>query len=95
LITSQADVCQGVVCILHILHKDAKEYAMFEHFERFPWVLPIYHYSDTPGLLASIKEHIIKPVEQRASEKEKTEELEQRVRELEEENRRLKDRRIK
>jgi Pentapeptide repeats (8 copies) len=72
-----------------ILHIGATEYAMFEHYERYPWVLPIYRYQDIPSLLASIKDHIIKPVEQRDSEKEKTKKLEEEVRMLKEKVREL------
>ncbi|MDQ2884688.1 MAG: pentapeptide repeat-containing protein [Chloroflexota bacterium] len=72
-----------------ILQAGTKEYAMFEHYERYPWVLPIYRYRDIPTLLASIKDHIIKPIEQRAREKEKTRKLEEEVRLLKEKVREL------
>lgn len=77
------------VIVQPILHIDAREYAMFEHYERYPWVLPIYHYQDIPSLLASIEEHIIKPVEKMEREKDKTKALEDKVRILEDENRKL------
>jgi len=41
---------------------------MFEHFTRFPWVLPIYQYTDEASLLKSLKENIIEPAEQKAEE---------------------------
>ena len=44
------------------------EYGMFEHFKRYPWVLPVYRYSDQASLLLSLKENIIKPAEQKAKE---------------------------
>ncbi len=42
------------------------EYGMFEHFTRFPSVLPVYHYTDEESLLQSLKENIINPAEQKA-----------------------------
>jgi hypothetical protein len=45
-----------------------QEYGMFEHFSRYPWVLPIYHYTDEESLLHSLKENIIEPAEKKAME---------------------------
>jgi hypothetical protein len=45
-----------------------REYGMFEHFARFPWVLPVYHYADEESLLQSLKEKVIVPAEQKAQE---------------------------
>ena len=42
------------------------EYGMFEHFTRFPWVLPVYRYTDEIGLLQSLTEKVIVPAEQKA-----------------------------
>lgn len=67
-----------------IIHIEATEYAMFEHYERYPWVLPIYRYQDISSLIASIKDHIIKPIEQKEYEKNK-------MKEIEEENLRLRE----
>ncbi len=47
------------------------EYSMFEHFTRFPWVLPVYRYADEESLLHSLKVNIIEPAEQKAKELEK------------------------
>ena len=44
------------------------EYGMFEHFKRYPWVLPVYTYVDQASLLQSLKEHVIDPAEQVARE---------------------------
>jgi len=45
------------------------EYAMFQDLRRrHPWVLPTFRYHDTTDLLASLKEHIIEPVDQKAKE---------------------------
>jgi Pentapeptide repeats (8 copies) len=44
------------------------EYGMFEHFARYPWVLPIYRYTNEGSLLQSLKEKVIEPAEQKAKE---------------------------
>jgi uncharacterized protein YjbI with pentapeptide repeats len=44
------------------------EYGMFEHFTRFPWVLPVYHYTDQASLLKSLQGKVITPAEQKAKE---------------------------
>ena len=80
------------VPVLPILQRGATEYAMFESFKACPWVLQIYRYQDIPSLLASIKEHIIMPVEQKEYEKEKTKELEEEVKILKEKIKELEER---
>lgn len=59
------------VPIQPLLLSSQREYGMFEHFPRYPWVLPIYHYHDVGELLHSLKEYIIDPAEQKAQELEK------------------------
>lgn len=44
------------------------EYAMFEHFRRYPWVLETYQYDDLDGLLAALGEQVISPAEAKAKE---------------------------
>ncbi len=44
------------------------EYGMFEHFTRYPWVLPLYRYTDEISLLQSLQEKVITPAEQKAKE---------------------------
>ncbi len=51
-----------------LLLASESEYGMFEHFPRYPWVLPIYRYHDVDELLNSIKEHVIAPAEDKAKE---------------------------
>jgi uncharacterized protein YjbI with pentapeptide repeats len=51
-----------------LIQSPQREYGMFEHFTKFPWVLPIYHYADERSLLQSLKENIIEPAEQKAKE---------------------------
>lgn len=47
------------------------EYGMFEHFKRFPWVLPLYRYTDEKSLFQSLQAKVIVPAEQKAQELEK------------------------
>jgi uncharacterized protein YjbI with pentapeptide repeats len=49
-----------------LLLSSQSEYGMFEHFTKFPWVLPVYKYSDLPHLLTSFKKRVIDPAEQKA-----------------------------
>jgi uncharacterized protein YjbI with pentapeptide repeats len=51
-----------------LLHNAQRVYGMFEHFTKFPWVLPIYHYIDQISLLQSLKENVIDPAEQKVQE---------------------------
>jgi hypothetical protein len=44
------------------------EYAMFEHWRRYPWVLPVYRYGDQVALLAALEEHVVAPAEAKANE---------------------------
>ena len=61
-------------CIVSIqpllLQNDSRdEYVMFRDLQqRYHWVLPTYRYQDAPSLLASLKEHLITPAEQKAQE---------------------------
>ena len=54
-----------------LILESQREYGMFEHFTKFPWVLPTYHYQTTDGLLASLQTKVIEPAEQKAQELEK------------------------
>lgn len=51
-----------------LLFSSQREYSMFEHFTRFPWVLPIYRYTDQISLLQSLKEKVLDPAEKKAQE---------------------------
>jgi hypothetical protein len=42
------------------------EYAMFEHWQRFPWVLPVYKYKRTGKLLANLAKRVSAPAERKA-----------------------------
>ena len=54
-----------------LLLSSQHEYGMYEHFTRYPWVLPIFYYTDQTSLLQSLKEQVIDPAEQKAKELEK------------------------
>ena len=59
------------VAVLPLILSSQQEYGMFEHFIRFPWVLPIYCYNDQESLLASLQEKVITPAEKKAQKLEK------------------------
>ena len=40
-----------------------QEYAMYPHWKRYPWVLPIFRYDDSGHLLASLADKVIGPAE--------------------------------
>ena len=49
-----------------LLHARSGEYGMYAHFKSFPWVLPAHRYTTVDRLLASLREHVIEPAENRA-----------------------------
>jgi len=51
-----------------LLENSYREYAMFEHFKRYPWVLETYYYNSIEEVLASLKEKIINPAEKKSVE---------------------------
>src|SRR5450759_2974224 len=51
-----------------LLLASQREYGMFEHFKRYPWVLEPYLYEDQDGLLAAITDKVIGPAEKKAKE---------------------------
>jgi uncharacterized protein YjbI with pentapeptide repeats len=51
-----------------IILRSHREWAMFEHLRRYPWMLDTFEYDDIPHLLASIASHIIAPAEAKAKE---------------------------
>lgn len=44
------------------------QYALFEHIQRYPWVLDTYRYENQEKLIASIAEKVIAPAEKKVSE---------------------------
>jgi uncharacterized protein YjbI with pentapeptide repeats len=51
-----------------LLLASQREYGMFEHYKRYPWVLEPYLYDDQEGLLAAITDKVIGPAEGKAKE---------------------------
>ncbi len=46
-----------------LLLNGSDEYGMFEHFRRYPWVLPIHRYETLDQLIADLGERVIRPAE--------------------------------
>jgi uncharacterized protein YjbI with pentapeptide repeats len=56
-----------LVPVQPLLHTSAqKEYAMFEDFQRYPWVLETYWYNAFEEAIASLKNKVIAPAEAKA-----------------------------
>ncbi len=51
-----------------VLLSSQSEYSMFEHFMRYPWVLPIQRYDSQDALLAALGDKVITPAEEKAKE---------------------------
>jgi uncharacterized protein YjbI with pentapeptide repeats len=51
-----------------LLLKESSEYGMFEHYARYPWVLPLHRYETQDQLIADLSEQVIKPAERMAFE---------------------------
>ncbi len=45
-----------------------REFSMFKGYSIYPWVLPIYHYTDLEGLVNNLQEKVIEPAMQKARE---------------------------
>lgn len=54
-----------------LLLASEREYSMFEHLRRYPWVLETYHYENIDHLLATLARRAIAPAERRLTLKEK------------------------
>jgi uncharacterized protein YjbI with pentapeptide repeats len=51
-----------------LLHVSAREYGMFEHFKRYPWVLEMYQYESLEEIIAALPEKVIVPAEVKTKE---------------------------
>ena len=56
------------VAVQPLIQKGEVEYAMFEHFKRYPWVLEMHVYEDQRELIANIGQMIIDPAERKVRE---------------------------
>ncbi len=57
------------VAVQPIILKGQKPYPMFrDHFQRYPWVLPIYEYESQAQLVTALKDNLIEQVEQKVRE---------------------------
>jgi hypothetical protein len=65
----QAIIPTLAVPVQPILLEGKQEYAMFvDLLKTYHWVLPVHFYRDQVNLLATLKEHVIDPAEQKAQE---------------------------
>jgi hypothetical protein len=48
-----------------LLLEGNSEYGMFEHYTRYPWVLPLHLYKTQNQLVAEIGERLIEPAERK------------------------------
>jgi hypothetical protein len=55
------------VAVQPIILAGQPEYALFEHFKRYPWVLPLLEYDHQSSLLATLSESIIAPAKAKAA----------------------------
>lgn len=56
------------VAVQPLILSGQREYGMFEHFQRYPWVLPIHEYESQDQLIADLTEKVIKPAEAKVVE---------------------------
>lgn len=56
------------VAVQPLILSGQREYGMFEHFQRYPWVLPIHEYESQDQLIAELSEKVIAPAEAKVDE---------------------------
>jgi hypothetical protein len=54
--------------IVPLRHTEAKEYAMFEHFNRYLWVLETFCYDTPEHFIRALREQVISPAEGKVKE---------------------------
>ncbi len=47
------------VAVLPLLQKSENEYGMFEHFKKYPWVLPLHRYDAIGDLLEALRDKLL------------------------------------
>lgn len=58
----------NAIPVIPLILKDQSEYAMFDHFRKYPWVLDLHEYDSPEILLENIIPTIIAPAEQKVAE---------------------------
>jgi uncharacterized protein YjbI with pentapeptide repeats len=56
------------VPVQSLLDASTREYGMFEHFKRYPWVMEPFHYENLEHLLDNLAQQVIAPAEAKAEE---------------------------
>lgn len=54
--------------VIPLILKGQREYGMFEHWPRYPWVLPIYEYENEGHLISTLSAGVIEPAERKVQE---------------------------
>ncbi|HTS54848.1 MAG TPA: hypothetical protein VMH26_16370 [Burkholderiales bacterium] len=54
------------VPVVPVVHAGQKEYPLFEHWKRYPWVPPVVKYRDGADLLRRLQKSVIEKAEARA-----------------------------
>lgn len=54
--------------VIPLILKEQREYGMYEHWPRYPWVLPIYEYENEAHLIATLAVGVIEPAERKVQE---------------------------
>lgn len=56
------------VAVLPLINKGEHVYAMFEHLQRYQWVLPIFEYESQEQLIANLREVLIPSIEEKVDQ---------------------------
>jgi len=76
-LTDPKSIPQELTAIVHqlpsvpvqpIILSTEREWGMYEHFTRYPWVLPIVRYESVDGIVTNLTAQVIEPAERRARE---------------------------